>query len=77
MESAAHWGGLERDSAWWSAESRRGLSRGGSGRYVRSIVRNLHTSEEGKEGKGWVHGVGGCIIWLLQAKNEEKVKELV
>ena len=47
MEGAVPCGWLERDSAWRSAESRRGLGRGGSGRYVCGIVRHLRASEEG------------------------------
>jgi hypothetical protein len=77
MEGAVPWGWFERGSARRSADARRGLSRNRVGRYVCGIVRHLHATEEGQKGKGRVRAVGGCIIWLLQAKNEEKVEELV
>jgi hypothetical protein len=65
MEAAAPWGWLERGSAWRCAQSRCGLGGNRGGRYVGGIVRHLHASEEGKQGKGRARGVGGCIIRLL------------
>ena len=53
------------------------MCRNGGGRYVCGIVRHLRTGEEREEGKRRVRGVGGYFIWLLQAKNEEKVEGLV
>ena len=45
----------------------------GGGGYVGRVVGDLGVGEEGEKSRGRVCGIDQCRIWLLQAKNEEKV----